>query len=126
MSKEIVADTYTLKITEYKGYLICQLNHTPKLTPIGLGSMINIINSNDVYISKEAYLTMLSNKVKCDNPAIEVLNKNKIFLQFKDNCILPPLEPISLYEIPIHKTCDNIVDINIKKEIDKCILKILK
>lgn len=115
------ADSFTLKITEYKSYLILTCNETPKLKKIGLGVLLNATLNSDIEISPEAYLILTQNVKKNLNksqPVLEIINSKKIWWYSNSNLIIPPNEILHIHQLPIYTSCINSVDEKIKQAID--------
>lgn len=111
------ADTHTLEIKSYEGWLIIKVINTPKLKNIGLGSMLSDFNKFDVKISDDA-LSIIKSKLNTDmdlnNPALEILSETKIWWASSNGLLIPPNELIHIYNIPIHTYCSNDIDEELK------------
>jgi len=113
-----------LKIIEYKGYLIISYLdiNSPKISLVGTGTLISGFNSNDILISNEA-LKLLKNNLKINklinDPVLEIISKDRLWVNMIGNIIIPPNEIINTYTIPYHTICENTIDEKIKIELDK-------
>jgi len=111
---------HTYKISYYKGHFVIEIRKTPKLQNVGTGTLIKNYNNSDVLISYDA-LNELKKYIgkKSTTPAIEVVNKNTIWIASYTNTIISDKEDICLYDLPICTIVDNDIDINIKNFLDK-------
>lgn len=116
------ADTHTINICAYKGYLICTVNNTPKLIPTGIGSVLSNFNKKDVQISNEALIILRGNIIAPiitkDVIGLKIFSKSKIYWSSKGNIIVHKND-IAVYDIPVHTIVDNIIDSKIKEQLDK-------
>lgn len=116
------ADTQSLIIKEYKGYLVLTKYNTPKIQIKGNGSLLSFFNKKDVHISHEA-LNLIKSKLKIQNEsntyALHITSKTNIFWSSHEGIIIPPDEPVIISDIPVHTLItDNSIDTNIKTAID--------
>lgn len=116
------ADTQSIIIKEYKGYLVLTKYNTPKIKITTHGSLLTFFNKKDVHISNDA-LKVLKSKLNNKNTdniyALEIKN-NSIYWASHEGIIIPPSQPVDITKIPVHTLIDdNTIDIEIKKAIDK-------
>lgn len=106
---------YTIKILHYNKHFIIKINHTPKLKVVGNGVMLRQFNNNDVLISFEALEQLKKHyNNKKDNPVIEVVNNDTIWIASYNNIIIPDTENINVFDIPYCTLIKNDIDQNIK------------
>lgn len=116
-----VADSYSIKICAYKNYLICTLNDTPKLMVYEKYSSLFNFNKKDLLISPEALLIIKNAMLNVNNDelyGIRIINKNKIIIASTKNIIINKSD-VQTFALPIHTVCENNVQEELKKEIDK-------
>lgn len=113
----------TLKITIHNKHLIITpLDEGPKMKKFGNGTMVSNFGAMDLMISKEA-LSVLESKLLSDDiakqdPALEIITKDKIWFSGKTALIIPEDETIHVFTIPYHTLCENEVDEKIKEFLD--------
>lgn len=117
------ADKFTIQIKEYKGYFIITINTTPKLNYLGTGVVLTDFNIKDLEISKEVLdiFNLNLKQINKDIPVLEVLSKNRIWINTKSNTIIKTDEPFNIFEIPYHTICTNDIDDKLKEQLDKII-----
>lgn len=115
-----------LKLTYYNNHLILTLldNNSPKVNIKGIGQSCLDFNKSNLLISKEALecIELIYSKPKThDLIAIEILSKTNIWWMNKNGGIIANVldNSINVYHVPVYILCDNDIDIDIKKYIDK-------
>lgn len=114
----MTTDKHIIEIREYNDYLIITLidDQTPKLKYTGSGLMIQNFNQNDIKISPQALNILIKNLGNThQDPALEIISKDKIWWAGKKGIIIPPNELINVFVIPYNTMCDNDIDEKIKK-----------
>ena len=116
-------DKFTIQIKMYRNYFICTINTTPKLNYLGTGVVLTDFNMYDLEISQDV-LDIFNSRLKHinkDTPVLEVLSKNRIWINTKSNTIIDINESMNIIDIPYHTICSNDIDTTLKEQIDKII-----
>lgn len=113
----------SIRICVYKGWLVLTLlQNGPKLRKVAAGTIIQSFFAKDVEMSPEAGV-FLSDKLlnkKEEGAGIEFMSKSSIFWAMSEKgIIIPPSEPINVYQLPLHTVCNNTIDPQLQTNIDK-------
>jgi hypothetical protein len=113
---------HTIEIKAYKKWLIITvLNYGIKLKSIGTGLLFADFNRHDLKISDEAVAILkdnLNTNFEKKDPVLEIISTDRMWWASKRGIIIPPNEIYHIHTIPLYTTCDNVVDEEIKKNID--------
>jgi len=115
--------THSVEIkTHNKWLIITVLQYGTKLKSIGTGILFSGFNRLDLHISEDALDIIRDNinqNIEKKDPVMEIIATDRMWWASSQGIIIPPNEYFHIYTIPLHTTCNNTVDDEIKKIIDQ-------